>query len=244
MSINNMLTDAWNKARELWLSYPACSVCRSSIKGRAEPLGLCRTCFQTIPWIKHVQCFKCGRGIVCTDCERRQSTFFQQNRSAVRYDDHMKEWLALWKYRGDERLQVVLSGMLVHPYNLYREQGITFDGITFVPVSSTRYEERGFNQAEKLAKGLGQRVRLPVIPMLNRVLHTNKQSVKSRMERITDLHTAFEMRPNIPLVKANSTMRRILLVDDVYTTGSTLNQCAKILTSDNQLDIYGLTWAR
>jgi competence protein ComFC len=156
----------------------------------------------------------------------------------------MREWLALWKYRGDERLQSVLSGMLVHPYSLYREQGITFDGITYVPVSSTRFEERGFNQAEELAKGLGQRVGLPVIPMLNRVLHTSKQSVKSRLERITDLHTAFQMQPDITIVKATGNLRCILLVDDVYTTGSTLNQCAKTLTNDNQLDIYGLTWAR
>ncbi|MNC44602.1 DNA utilization protein GntX [compost metagenome] len=174
------------------------------------------------------------------------------NRSAVSYDDCMRELLAAYKYRGNERLKVLLGRMLVHAYGLYmldpaiQKRG--FDCITFVPVSQERAEERGFNQAEQMAVILGQQVGLPVISLLSRQRHTGKQSKMSRHERMENMRGAFAVLPGRAGRLQAMAMRnklRILIVDDVYTTGSTLTQCAEaICGSLPQARVYGLCWAR
>ncbi|UJF33233.1 ComF family protein [Paenibacillus hexagrammi] len=126
------------------------------------------------------------------------------SRSAVRYDEGMKEMLARYKYRGDERLRGVFGSMLVYPYRLLNaetkkletDRRKTNKVITFVPVSERRLLERGFNQAEQMAVELGRQVGLPVMPLLRRSKHTDKQSFKSRSERIEDLQHVFEAEPD------------------------------------------------
>jgi ComF family protein len=170
------------------------------------------------------------------------------NRSAVCYSAEMKAWLARYKYRGDERLLQLFAAMLMYAYHkLLEAEEIhydRFDYITFVPLSDQRLLERGFNQAELLAREIGMRVNTPVIALLNRVVHTDKQSFKRRSERLQDLGGAFMINP-IPLNELQTVKPlRILLIDDVYTTGSTLNQCASVIREHTSAQVCGLTWAR
>lgn len=216
--------------------------------GRSNPLGICSTCMDAIPWIKDVRCEICGRYEPCSDCKRRTDAYFVRNRSAVRYDETMKAWLAKYKYRGDEKLGRLLGGMLVHAYRLYPAD-LKFDLVTYVPLSEGRLEERGFNQAERLAGSVGAAAGIRVVPMLVRVRNTAKQSFKTRRERLQDMGGAFEFDP--AMVETISRMQavrkrklRILVVDDVYTTGSTLNQCAYAIRQSVDVDVYGLCWAR
>ncbi|WP_253735945.1 ComF family protein [Paenibacillus sp. FJAT-26967] len=148
----------------------------------------------------------------------------------------------------------VLTGMLVHAYHqLHKEilaQGGSFDCVSYVPMNPSRLEERGFNQAEAMASDLGVLLRLPVVPLLERTRHTAKQSFKSRSDRLRDLEGAFQVRrEGREWLRGYSqtfgrTTLRVLILDDVYTTGSTLNQCAKTLTREFPLEVYGLMWAR
>ncbi|WP_222708567.1 ComF family protein [Paenibacillus sp. N3.4] len=170
----------------------------------------------------------------------------------------MKELLARYKYRGDERLQSVLGQMLVHSYRLLQAERARLhlptpayaptgkEVITFVPVSNRRLLERGFNQAEQMAEELGGKVGLPVVPLLYRSKHTEKQSFKKRHERMDDLEHVFEVNETmLDCVSQSSTNPLVIyVVDDVYTTGSTMNQCAKVLRERVTAEIYGLTWAR
>ncbi|MEC0143021.1 ComF family protein [Paenibacillus alginolyticus] len=165
----------------------------------------------------------------------------------------MKELLARYKYRGDERLKTVLGQMLVHSYHLLHKDRDTpaetdsmKEFITFVPVSERRMLERGFNQAEQMAVELGQRIGVPVIPLLKRSKHTDKQSFKKRSERLDDLEHVFEVNDSIHnnLGESLATSFVIYIVDDVYTTGSTMNQCAKVLGEYISAEVFGLTWAR
>lgn len=229
-----------------------CSCCQRKARYPGwNPLQLCQDCFERIPWITDIQCPVCGRGVSCPDClrERDEPRSLIMNRSAVRYDEGMKEWLARYKYRGDEKLQQLLGRMLVHAYRLYLE-GVAglFDCIAYVPVSEERYEERGFNQAEQMAMVLAGQVGLPVVTLLTRQRHTEKQSFKSRQERAANMTGAFAMIPGRGAKLQRRLKRqnpRILLIDDVYTTGSTLNQCAGEIVAGLPLaQVFGLCWAR
>jgi len=188
-------------------------------------------------------------------------TAFVRNRSAVRYDAAMKEWLSRWKYRGDERLLQLFAEMLVHAYHKHLEvmddsEGLEakdekdgFDFVVYVPLSHERLLERGFNQAEQLALQLSRKIDVPVVELLTRVRHTDKQSFKGRRQRLQDLSDAFAIEPTTlqaVLARQRHVNRslRLLLIDDVYTTGSTLQQCAMIIQGDVQAEVYGLTWAR
>ncbi|WP_211220727.1 ComF family protein [Paenibacillus terrigena] len=230
---------------------------------------LCDTCLHSMPWIRSIRCPVCGRATGCPDCSRRgkDHTYFQQNRSAVAYSPQMRDWLAAYKYRGDERYLPLLGSMLLTAYyQLCGEQTrdnmpVKYDCITYVPVSPSRLQERGFNQAEQFARTLHAYTGIPVIALLQRNRHTVKQSMKSRGDRIEDMKDVFSLhidsrqqlfsKLNLNHMTAQTQLRpiRILLIDDVYTTGSTVNACAKSLSElSNDLNtsilISSLTWAR
>ncbi|MCF2944132.1 ComF family protein [Paenibacillus tarimensis] len=191
----------------------------------------------------------------------------------------MRDWLALYKYRGLERLEPLLAEMLYLPYyelsRLAAGSGTVSPGcepwdlITYVPVSGERAQERGFNQAERLAAVLGGRFNLPVQALLVRTRHSGKQSLKTRRERMIDMHSLFapdeagwaaweeqyhqRINPAGKRYKDNQSgdrsiysSVRILLVDDIYTTGSTIQACSEVLTQRSQsaCEIYSLTWSR
>lgn len=137
------------------------------------------------------------------------------------------------------------------------------DAVTYVPVSNERLAERGFNQAERLATGLAAACRLPVVDLLQRRINTTKQSFKTRGERIESMKEAFSISPgamdilkNLYIgeagsntVREHSSPLRLLLIDDIYTTGSTLDACGRVilnagLTLNIPIEIYTLTLAR
>lgn len=217
--------------------------------------ALCERCNAEVPWIEAVVCSSCGRAEACPDCVRRKASYIAANRAAARYTPFMKELLARYKYRGSERLAPLFEEMAAYAYKKlsdevwdHQEQARVV--LTFVPLSERRLEERGFNQAEVMARGVAARHRLPVIPLLERTRHTEKQSYKTRRERLESLVHAFALREDgraqlLELLRFGSV--RLVIVDDVYTTGSTLQQCGEVISvgvDARSLSIYGLTWAR
>lgn len=232
--------------------------------------GICHGCYDSIPWILNPRCSLCGRQMGCPDCSRedvRKGRFFICNRSAVAYNPMMREWLAQYKYRGNERYSELLSRMLewaytrlIHEYKQSSSDSKwAIDVITCVPVSETRLQERGFNQAEVLAVKLGEMTNLPYRRLIIRDRHTDKQSFKSRNSRIRDMDHTFECDPDVMdmlqnLARHQLSLRipralRILLIDDIYTTGSTVNACAHVLVEVSEMvsfpvEVYSLTWAR
>ncbi|WP_051250354.1 ComF family protein [Paenibacillus harenae] len=245
------------------------------------PAGLrnsvCGACLSAIPWLTRIQCPKCGRGIRCDDCVRSPHRSFVCNRSAVQYDPMMRALLAQYKYRGNEQLEPLLGAMLLPAFELltseiaYRSskpakpdsrRKIPFrqywDAIVYVPISRERARDRGFNQAEQLAAHIAQRYDIPLLDLLVRARHTEKQSFKTRSERLKDTRQLFEINPmelhrlhkdrlagpNHP--DGSRGRYRILLIDDIYTTGSTSEACSRTLLQQSELpfEIYVLTWAR
>ncbi|MFC4599673.1 ComF family protein [Cohnella hongkongensis] len=206
--------------------------------------SLCGLCRQSIPWIVHPVCRVCGRAERCEDCVRRTDRSYFISRCAVRYTDTMKDWLALYKYRGNEGVETVLAAMLAFALErlIASEPGASFPLVTSVPLAPERLRERGFNQAERLAVRLAGWYGMAYRPMLQRLRHTEKQSLKSRLGRIAD------MKGNFAPVQPLSLSGNLIVLDDVYTTGSTLDECARVLKQaygpEERSRIYGLLWAR
>lgn len=232
--------------RVLRPAYQTCVQCNQPAVLKPESLGFCRTCGERIPWIREIHCPICGRYEKCYDCERRSDRKFVMNRSAVQYNSDMKAMLARYKYRGDERLCETMSNMLTYAFARLQSDSLSHSNsiLTFVPLSPERQAERGFNQAELMARKLGHKINLPVKDLLQRTRHTDKQSFKSRNERLHDLENVFIIK-NALDSKLISSDIKIYIVDDVYTTGSTLQQCASVMKEAwPWAQIYGLTWAR
>ncbi len=262
-----------------------CLTCGGKSRLMKEWPGICQRCADSIPWIVKPRCVCCGRAFGCPDClrqEARQRSFIW-NRSAVQYNEAMREWLAQYKYRGNERYAVLLTRMLSLALIRMQQEVSSYvegtgqrssrvawgpDCITYVPVSPERLLERGFNQAQVLAEGLGSLHQLPVVSLLVRSEHTAKQSFKTRQQRIDSMKHAFRMdvegfevmRRVVERISQSiqpsgkeytrSNVIRILLVDDIYTTGSTINTCSATIRQaarenfDVTAEIYSLTWAR
>jgi ComF family protein len=110
--------------------------------------------------------------------------------------------------------------------NLLKESGFDkeWDQITPVPLHSLKQKRRGYNQSEQFAIGIGEAMDIPVKISLNRCLFTETQTRKSRMERIENVEDVFELDEGHIVDN-----QRILLVDDVITTGATLSTCANVL---------------
>lgn len=128
-----------------------------------------------------------------------------------------------------------------------------------VPVSDARLAERGFNQAERLADVVSRLRGIPQLPLLIRTHHTGKQSFKSRAERLADMKYAFGVNPDesvrlqleawLNTAEAQTGPLQIIVVDDIYTTGSTIRACAETIRTlcagyGQAAEIYSLTWAR
>lgn len=262
----------------------ACLACGRTSRAESPYAGVCSSCAGAIPWIRNPRCTICGRHVGCPDCcrngeEPEQSLF--RNRSAVAYNDEMRNWLAQLKYRGDERYAPVLAAMMMPAYRLLQEEmgrltiGAALNGVNGtrtrsggfnwkadalvpVPVSAARLAERGFNQAQKLAETLSSREGIPLLPLLKRTHHTDKQSFKTRAERMSNMKDAFclEQQAVVILLRslaaktpASASPVQIVIVDDIYTTGSTLRACAKVIREGAeqagvQVQVTSVTWAR
>jgi ComF family protein len=112
------------------------------------------------------------------------------------------------------------------------------DAVTWVPLAPRRRAERGFDQARVLAQALARELELPAVALVRRTKATAPQSRRTRAERLRAMSGAFEPVPRRPAV------RRILLVDDVLTTGATASACAAALLEAGAREIHLLTACR
>jgi len=245
-----------------------CLLCEKSI-GNARPIlsrihlfsqlkDVCSTCKEQIEVPESPFCYHCHKPLneaqnrkvaeddadplLCSDCKDHwhQDSRMRLNRSAVLYNEIMREYIAFYKYRGKESLAIPFAQLLKVTYAQYfKEEAI--DLITFVPLHPSRLQERSFNQAEQLAKRLSYYIGIPAIETLERVKETHKQSKSGKWERLNEMQGAFQI---IDRVKEQIQVKTILIIDDIYTTGATLNECAQELMDSGAKKVCSLTLAR
>jgi ComF family protein len=221
--------------------YPSrCLVCDRRLEW-AGWLGLCRPCYRRLPWIGRTACRVCGRflpGAVpfSTSCRfcRERTRHFNRGYSALRFAPPARELLIRFKYGGHFGIERPLSNLAARAL-----RSVVFetppDGVSFVPLFPRKYKERGFNQSESLARGVARRTGLPLARMLFRRGENAPQASLKIEEREKNVSGCFEPRDNAP------SWKHVLLVDDVMTSGSTLDECARVLKNADVREVSVLT---
>lgn len=182
-------------------------------------------------------CLKCGRffqpppeggclpggdeDLLCRDCSRG-GRFFSLARAAGPYEGDLKEAVLRLKYTGQKVLAAHLSELMFQ--SLENNHLIMAQVLTAVPLSPERLRQRGFNQSELLAFGLAEKMKIPLLPVLRKVRETPSQTGLDRAGREENLVGAFALTD--PGAVRGKT---VILVDDVITTGNTLNNVSGVL---------------
>lgn len=208
---------------------PHCAMCLCK-----TPSGehLCAQCRRDAPVIRAPFCAVCSTpffgqiegAFACPNCRDRRFRFScavarYQSRGAVR------ECIHRFKYNGKVHLRGVLIDWLEEALDDPRLQTPRCERIVPVPLHATRERERGFNQARILAEGLARRSGIALADCLKRTRYTTTQTIFDREARMENLRGAFQMRQS-----ADVRNLHLLLIDDVLTTGSTVDECARVLT--------------
>jgi len=209
---------------------PRCVLCQDIIPFHA-PRGFCQKCRENPDIIPEPFCPKCGAPIeyegTCDGCERLAPRVFDLNRSVFAYKSPVSDSVHRMKYAGRSdyaRAFGKLMAELIPGY--FSRAEISFDAVVPVPLHESRLAERGYNQAGLLAEEISKATGIPLVNLLTRVRHTEAQYNLNPSQRRANLAGAFVVNlggdENIPY-------KNILLVDDIFTTGSTLNECSAVL---------------
>ena len=200
---------------------------------------LCRECWQSLPRLPQSVCRRCGRPLegvfVCSLCYR-QPPPFEALRSACYFEGITREMIHRLKYRRARHLAAPLAQLLT-PLLLHLSEPV--DLIVPVPLFPSRQAARGYNQSTLLAAELARGLNLPVSEDgLRRLRDTPAQIGLSAAERQRNVRGAFAGERSL------LDGRRVLLIDDVCTTGATISACAKALKRAGAQSVIALTVAR
>ena len=218
---------------------PVCLICHEALaEGKSV---LCEACTLQLNTISSNYCPKCGTPMpeeACDTCAQTEFSF-DFARSVFRYSEGMKQLIHELKY--NRRLKVagfLAEGMV--EYLQAHPEFKDFDSISAVPLHTVRKRERGFNQSELIARHIARRLNLHYISPVQRSRYTSSQTRLHRDDRLGNLKGAFKPERKTPKLLN----RRIILVDDIFTTGSTINEVSGVLKASGSLQVAGLTAAR
>lgn len=200
---------------------------------------ICAKCRVSLPFITPPVCEKCGRTLLgeqqCNRCIEGQNEI-DGVRAPFAFEGLIRQSVHMLKY---QNIKALAETFAVFLYNCLKSNALSVDTLVPVPLHSKRLRERGYNQSGLLARELGKLSGLPVIEdHLIRYLYTPPQAQSSGVgERRNNIMNAFKCLDN----KLQG--KRVLLVDDVATSGSTLNTCARELKSNGAKSVWGLVVA-
>ena len=220
---------------------PFCPVCRARLgDGRRDPL--CGRCWRSLERIEGPVCGACGLPMTvpgtCGACRRRRPPFAYA-RAATRYGEIARETLHAFKFAGRRALAAPLADLLAERDPVALPAGPP-DLIVPVPLHPRREHQRGFNQALLLARRIGRAWHVPVrADILRRTAATPPQTELGVEARRANVRGAFALRR--PELVAG---RHVLVVDDVFTTGATVGECARCLRAGGAATVGVLTLAR
>jgi len=215
-----------------------CIVCEDIINFGINKC-VCNNCKDLFELITGPRCNKCSRpiesGFICRDCANKK-IYFEKNFSVFVYKDLIQDLIIRFKFRNHPAIGKGLAKIISE--NINQNWFLKKNIIIPVPIHKTRKRKRGFNQAEIIAKYLAKKFNLEIKSNgLKRIKNTKPQWMLDHDERENNLNNAFWADKN--LIKN----KNIILIDDIFTTGSTINKCAEVLKLSGASCVYSLTVA-
>ncbi len=184
----------------------------------------CSDCEETIPFIKGDICTHCGAAKKDCSCNKKKAVYYDKVASAMYYDEDVKKCIHRFKFRDERSISKPLARLMTETLEAYFGD-ISFDYITFIPMYKTKERKRGFNQSRLLAREISKLCDIPFADkMLVKLYDTDCQHDCSGIERTGNLIGAFDVNNKYQLEG-----KTILLIDDIKTSGATLNECGKML---------------
>lgn len=234
-----------NSALLDWLYPPCCSLCQTQLR---RGLNLCQPCAENLPRPKANSCRKCGQhfdGVLkaptsCPNCISLKPIFDFAS-SALSSNENTLSLIHQFKLLkrpelGDDLAQIAAQTFREDS----RWQELQKPLLIPVPLHGSRLRSRRFNQAEVVARSLSYELSLPLVHGLRRIRATARQATLSRHERLKNLRKAFQLG----VATDELADRHLILIDDVFTTGSTANECARALKTAKPRTISVFTLIR
>ncbi len=227
----------------LHILYPKrCPICDSIIGGPvfSREYPICRECKEAVEYAAEPVCKKCGKPLTderkeyCGDCAKRPHSF-SQGKALWVYKDSVKASIYRLKYGNRREYGKSYAQELVRQYGRWIERK-EIQAVVPIPLHKKRKRQRGYNQADIIAREIGRLTGLPVYSgLLVRCVDTRPQKELNDRERKENLKKAFRLNGD------TGELRRVLLVDDIYTTGSTVDGAAEVLKGAGIREIYVLS---
>ncbi len=213
-----------------------CIICGDDLprKTRYNVCDRCKLSFN----VKY--CLTCGRAInnladYCDEC-KNENYYFDLARAPLVYEGEVVRVVHRLKYGGAKYLGEAFAQFMA---DTFFEQAISADFITFVPMHESKQKSRGYNQAEVIASSLSKIIDLPLVSTLKRVKKTSNLARMNKKERAIAVDGAYETVLDNNALKG----KHVLLIDDVFTTGATTNECSKVLKKAKCASVTVLTFA-
>ncbi len=205
-----------------------CPLCGNTIIHKAV---ICDNCKSDAKLIRGARCLSCGRTKKSCECKGR-ANFYNGIVAPFVYEGVVRQGIGSWKFHGAERSVNFFADMMIAAIKeAYGDMNL--DVITFIPQTVKETKERTYNQGEQLAMTLGEKMNIPVHPLLKKLYETERQRNLSFISRSGNIFGVFDC-----CNKAMTEGKTILLVDDVKTSGKSLNECAKMLHIYGAASVY------
>ena len=221
-----------------WLFPPLCIACRVMLPLNMGNFYICGRCEPLFERVLPPFCKKCGSKLnapeeICASCFGKK-LFFESNESGFLYDELMRDMLHDMKFRNKKRIAEGLGALWAKTISLPRGDFV----LVPLPMHHKKRKERGFNQAEVLAKALAKECKAGYVPLLKRIVDTPAQSGLHPKQREENVKNAFKLLSGYSVLG-----KTVVLIDDIYTTGASLNECARVLTEAGAAVVLAKTLA-
>lgn len=235
----------WNEWKEkiLDILYPQhikCIFCGEELNEKALN-DTCEKCFKELPFLEHI-CSRCGGPIgdnndgICQNC-KANNFYFTLARSVFAYNDQLVAVIHKYKY-GDKRYLYEPLGRFMCDY--FSTWEISPDMITSIPLHKAKEKSRGYNQSKLLAEFISKKFSIPYYDLCEKVVNNVSQTELDLHKRKQNVKDVYEFDKNY---KSTIKDKIILLIDDIFTTGSTTSEMSRILKKAGAREIYVLTLA-